>query len=90
MAEELLDDEERRLVYGHVGAHGMADRVWRDGLGYTRGADVFFDYVLHGTRGQRLIFPDPREEQGFAAVEVGVEATAGEEDELLNQSPELR
>ena len=27
VAEELLDDEEGRLVYGHVGAHGMADGV---------------------------------------------------------------
>ena len=27
VAEELLDDEQGRLVYGHVGAYGVADRV---------------------------------------------------------------
>ncbi len=84
MAQELLDDEERGFVYGHVGADGVADGVWGDGLGYAGGADVFFDYVLYRAGGQGFVLADSGEEQGLAGVEVGVEAAPGEEDEALN------
>ncbi len=28
VAEELLDDEEGRFVYGHIGTYCVADGVW--------------------------------------------------------------
>ena len=89
VAEKLLDDEQGRLVYGHVGADGVTDGVWGDGLDYAGGANVLLDYVLYGAGGQGLVLSDPGSEQGLAGVGVGVEAAPGEQDVALDEPPEL-
>src|ERR671933_401409 len=70
MAEELLDDEEWGLVDSHVGADGVTDGVWGDGLGYTGGVGVFFDDIADRAGCEGLIAPFSRGEDRFSGVGV--------------------
>src|SRR5215208_7208800 len=90
MPQELLDEEERGFVYGHVGTNGMADRVWGDGFGYAGSVGVLFDKVAHRSGGQGLLTsPFAGGEERFAGVGVGGKAALAEEDVALYQLPEL-
>src|SRR5215208_5080150 len=72
MPQELLDEEERGFVYGHVGTNGMADRVRGDGFGYAGSVGVLFDNVAHRSGGQGLLTsPFAGGEERFADVGVG-------------------
>src|ERR687894_629759 len=51
----MLDDEEGGLVDGHVGAHGVADRMRAYWFGYARGADILFHDVLDRAGRQGLV-----------------------------------
>src|SRR5919202_157589 len=90
VAQELLDDEEWGLVDSHVGADGVTDRVWGDGLGYTGGVGVLFDDIADGAGCEGLIATFSRGEDGFSGVGVGGETTSREEDVALDEAPEVR
>ena len=67
MAQELLDHEQGRVVYCHVGADGVADGVRGDGLGYagfapgakvqTLGARVVDSFFVRGADGRKVTDP---------------------------------
>src|SRR4051812_4263163 len=60
-----------------------------DCLHYAGGAHVLLHYVTHRAGRKLLALADPGGKEGFSGVGVGGEAAFGEEDEALDETPEV-